>query len=288
MTAVTPIRVVVWGENRHEQVNQHVREIYPDGMHTTIADGLLALLGSDVEVTTHVLDEPEHGLTEEVLAQTDVLLWWGHTAHDEVSDEVVERIHRHVLEGMGILVLHSGHHSKIFRRLMGTTCSLRWRNDGDGELVWTVAPRHPIADGVPQPIVIPGQEMYGEFFDIPEPDELIFISSFTGGEVFRSGVTYNRGYGRVFYFSPGDEVYTVYHHPDIQRVIANGVAWARPRAARQSYEVTPMYRAGEFDRPLRQSPDGPIDFYTGEPAPARSESGPEQIPLAFERTTRLR
>ncbi|MCU1551720.1 MAG: Trehalose utilization protein [Glaciihabitans sp.] len=270
MTSTEPIRVVVWGENRHEQVNPLVREIYPEGMHTTIADGITRLLGDDVVVSTRVLDEPEHGMTDETLAQTDVLLWWGHTAHEEVDDAIVERIHRHVLEGMGIIVLHSGHHSKIFRRLMGTTCSLRWRNDNDSELVWTVAPRHPITEGVPQPIRIPGQEMYGEYFDIPEPDELIFISSFSGGEVFRSGVTYRRGYGKVFYFSPGDEIFPVYHHPDVQRVIANGVGWARPTEAREPYVVTPMFLTGEFDRPVLTAPDGSlIDYYTREPVSLR-------------------
>ncbi|GAA4755401.1 trehalose utilization protein ThuA [Amnibacterium soli] len=269
MTSTQPIRVVVWGENRHEQVNPVVRGIYPTGMHNAIGDAISALLGDDVTVSTRVLDEPEHGMTEDTLAATDVLLWWGHTAHEEVADEVVDRIHRHVLEGMGIIVLHSGHHSKIFRRLMGTTCSLRWRNDGDSELVWTVAPRHQITEGVSQPIVIPGQEMYGEFFDIPEPEELIFISSFSGGEVFRSGVTYRRGYGRVFYFSPGDEVYPVYHHPDVQRVIANGVQWARPEHPRESYTETPMYQTGDYDHPVLTSPDGLIDYYTREPVAPR-------------------
>jgi trehalose utilization protein len=233
-------------------------------MHSTIADGIRRLLGDDVTVSTRVLDDPEHGMTEETLAATDVLLWWGHTAHEEVTDEVVDRIQRHVLEGMGIIVLHSGHHSKIFRRLMGTTCSLRWRNQNDSELVWTVAPRHPIAEGVPQPIQIPGQEMYGEFFDVPEPDELVFISSFSGGEVFRSGITYRRGYGRVFYFSPGDEIFPVYHHPDVQRVIANGVKWAKPDKPREQYVITPMYLPGEFDRPVLPSPDGLVDYYTRE------------------------
>lgn len=275
--SVTPkkaIRVVVWGENRHEQINEVVRGIYPDGMHATIAGGITELLGDDVTVTTRVLDDPEHGMTEELLAETDVLLWWGHTAHEEVTDEVVDRIQKHVLEGMGIIVLHSGHHSKIFRRLMGTTCSLRWRNDGsDRELVWTVSPRHPIAEGVPQPLIIPGQEMYGEFFDIPDPDELIFISSFTGGEVFRSGITYRRGYGKVFYFSPGDEVYPVYHHPGVQRVIANGVKWAYSERERESYLVTPMYLPGGFDRPVLGSPDGLVDYYTRELIEPRENAG---------------
>ncbi len=168
-----------------------------------------------------------------------MLLWWGHIAHQEVADEVVERVQRHVLGGMGLVVLHSGHFAKIFTRLLGTTCSLKWRNEGERELVWTVKPSHPIAAGIESPIVIPQQEMYGELFDIPEPDDLIFISSFTGGEVFRSGVTFSRGKGRIFYFSPGDQEYPVYHQPQIQKVIANGVGWvAQPGVFREAPEVS--------------------------------------------------
>ena len=146
----------------------------------------------------------------------------------DVDDAVVDRVHQRVLGGMGLLALHSAHFSKIFRRLMGTTCSLAWRNSGDTELVWTVNPSHPITAGVPQPIVIDEQEMYGEFFDIPAPDELIFLSTFSGGEVFRSGCCWRRGKGKVFYFSPGDQEYPIYHHPDIKRVLANAVLWANP------------------------------------------------------------
>ena len=225
-------KVLVWGENRHEQLQPAVAEIYPKGMHTTIAEGVEEYLGDAAVVDTTTLDEPEHGLTEEVLADLDVLVWWGHAAHAEVSDEVVERVHRHVLSGLGLVVLHSGHWSKIFGKLMGTSCTLRWRSERDRELVWTVNPTHPIAQGVPHPIIIEQQEMYGEFFDIPPPDELVFISSYEGGEVFRSGCCYQRGAGRVVYFSPGDQEYPVYHQPEIQRVIANCVAWcggaARP------------------------------------------------------------
>ena len=161
------------------------------------------------------------------MADTDVLTWWGHAAHGEVDDEVVDRVHRHVLAGMGLVVLHSGHWSKIFGKLMGTTCTLRWRSEHDRELVWTVDPTHPIAQGVPNPIVIDEQEMYGEYFDIPVPDELVFISGFTGGEVFRSGCTFKRGFGKIFYFSPGDQDFPVYFHKDVRRVISNGVQWAR-------------------------------------------------------------
>jgi trehalose utilization protein len=223
----TPIRVTVWGENRHEQTEAHVAALYPDGMHAAIAAGIAENLGDGCVVRTATLDDPEHGLTEEALAGTDVLTWWGHQAHDEVADEVVARVQRHVLSGMGLVVLHSGHYSKIFRALMGTTCRLRWRNGDDRELLWTVDPTHPIAQGVPQPLEVGTDEMYGEFFDIPAPDELVFISSFTGGEVFRSGCTFRRGHGRIFYFRPGDQDYPVYHRAGVRKVIANGVRWAR-------------------------------------------------------------
>jgi trehalose utilization protein len=226
----TPLRVTVWGENVHERRDDSVRAIYPDGMHTAIAAGLEELLGDRVRVRIATLQEPEHGLTQDVLDDTDVLTWWGHAAHGEVQDAVVDRVQAAVLGGMGLLVLHSGHESKLFQRLLGTSCSLRWRNDGERELVWTVDPAHPIAAGVPHPIVIEAQEMYGEQFDIPAPDELVFISSFAGGEVFRGGCSFFRGAGRIFYFSPGDQEYPVYFHPDVRRVLANAALWAAPVA----------------------------------------------------------
>jgi trehalose utilization protein len=235
-----PLKITVWNEGVHEARNQPstMAEMYPDGIHGAIAQGLAELLPG-ATIRTAVLADPEHGLTEEALADTDVLLWWGHAAHHEVADEVVDRVQRHVLGGMGLLVLHSGHFSKIFRRLLGTTCSLAWRNDGGRELVWTVAPSHPIAEGIESPLLIPAQEMYGELFDIPTPDDLIFISSFEGGEVFRSGVTFTRGNGRIFYFSPGDQEYPVYHQPQVRQVLANGVRWAaRPDSVRTVPDVT--------------------------------------------------
>lgn len=218
------IRVTVWGENIHEQQPGKVRDLYPEGMHTVIAAGIRELLGARVQVRTATLQQEEHGLTEELLAETDVLTWWGHAGHHLVQDAVVDRVHRRVLSGMGLVVLHSGHWSKIFTRLMGTTCALRWRDD-DREVVWTVSPGHPIARGVPPVFVIPEQEMYGEYFDIPQPDELVFISSFGGGEVFRSGCCFARGQGRLFYFSPGHETYPVYYQAEVRRVIANAVEW---------------------------------------------------------------
>jgi trehalose utilization protein len=234
------LNILVWNEGVHEARNQPetMAEMYPSGIHGAIADGLKGFY-PDSGIATATLADPEHGLSEETLAATDVLLWWGHVAHDDVSDEVVERVQRHVLGGMGLIVLHSGHFSKVFTTLLGTTCSLKWRNDGERELVWTVKPSHPIAAGVESPIVIPKQEMYGELFDIPDPDDLIFISSFEGGEVFRSGVTFSRGKGRIFYFSPGDQEYPVYHQPQIRQVIANAVGWvAQPKQFREAPGVS--------------------------------------------------
>lgn len=242
----TPLRVTVWGENRHEQHQPHVAQIYPDGMHNTIREGIEENLGARAQVATVTLDDFEHGLTEERLRNTDVLVWWGHAAHGEVADEVVERVHRHVLAGMGLVVLHSGHWSKIFGKLMGTTCTLRWRSERDREIVWTVDPTHPIAQGVPHPFIIPEQEMYGEHFDIPAPDELIFLSTFSGGEVFRSGCTFKRGYGKIFFFSPGDQDYPVYHHKDVRRVIANGVEWARTVRPERTDPVLLRYETEAF------------------------------------------
>jgi trehalose utilization protein len=220
------LNVTVWGEFRHEKKNPKVAKIYPQGMHETIA----AFIRKDpnVEVRTATLDEPEHGLPQAVLDKTDVLIWWGHMAHGDVKDEIVERAKTRVLEGMGLIVLHSGHYAKLFKALMGTTCSLKWREANDKERLWNVLPTHPIAQGLDEYFEVPAEEMYGEPFGIPTPDELIFISWFTGGEVFRSGCTWYRGNGRIFYFRPGHETYPSYYHPQVQHVISNAIHWARP------------------------------------------------------------
>ncbi|SDK93028.1 Trehalose utilization protein [Arthrobacter sp. ov407] len=216
-------RVTVWNEYRHEKTDPAVAAIYPDGIHTTIAS---ALGEHGIEASTATMDEPEHGLSPDVLGSTDVLIWWGHLAHDEVGDAVVDRVQQRVLDGMGLIVLHSGHGSKIFRRLMGTSCNLKWRESTDSEVLWNVAPGHPITEGVEENLILDQEEMYGEFFDIPTPETLVFISWFTGGEVFRSGAVYQRGAGRIFYFRPGHETYPTYHNKEIQRVIANAARWA--------------------------------------------------------------
>ena len=221
------LRVTVWNENVHEQNNEVVRSLYPDGIHNAIRTGMESL-DSELEIATATLDEPEHGLTEARLEATDVLTWWGHTAHSRVADEIVDRVQKRVLEGMGLIVLHSAHFSKIFRRLMGTSCSLKWREAGERERLWVCNPGHPIAAGIEEMIELENTEMYGEPFAIPEPDEQVFVSWFEGGEVFRSGCCWHRGNGRIFYFRPGHETYPIYHNPAIHRVLANAVRWAAP------------------------------------------------------------
>lgn len=224
---MNPIRVTVWNEYRHELKTEHIRAIYPEGIHNAIADGLKDY---GFEIKTATLDEPEHGLTEAVLAETDVLTWWGHMAHGEVSDVIVDRVQKRILEGMGLIVLHSGHFSKIFQRMMGTTCNLKWREADEKERIWVVEPGHPIAEGLGEYFEIPKAEMYGERFDIPAPDTLVFVSWFEGGEVFRSGCCYHRGQGKIFYFRPGHETYPIYYQPEVLRVIANAIKWAVPTA----------------------------------------------------------
>ena len=244
-----PIRVTIWNEFYHEnpdhweyvrrawmgsgyseesaiEETEGVREIYPEGIHVAIA-GPLIQQGFSVQTAT--LDEKEHGLSDEVLAKTDVLIWWGHAAHDKVEDAIVERVYQRVVdEGMGFIALHWGAGCKVFRKLMGSSCSVTPRVDGEREQVWVVEPGHPIARGLGKSFVIPQTEMYGEPFDIPTPDTIVFISWFPGGEVFRSGCCFQRGRGKIFYFRPGHETYPIYHQAEVQQVIANAVEWAAP------------------------------------------------------------
>src|SRR5579884_1908201 len=219
------LRVTIWNEYRHERLHDKIRAVYPEGIHEVIARRLRE---DGHHVRTATLDEPEHGLTEAVLAETDVLTCWGHMAHREVDDQIVDRVQKRVLDGMGLVVLHSGNHSKIFRRLMGTTCNLTWREIGEKERVWVVAPSHPVAAGLGEYFEVPHTEMYGEPFDIPAPDALVFVSWYQGGEIFRSGCAYERGRGKIFYFSPGHETLPIYYQPEVQQVISNAVRWVAP------------------------------------------------------------
>ncbi len=224
-----PLNVTVWHEFRHEKTNETVKNLYPDGMHIVMKQAIEETLGDGVNVRTATLDEPEHGLTDEVLDNTDVLTWWGHAAHAEVSDEIVDKVVKRVLSGMGLVVLHSGHYAKVFRRLMGTGCGLKWREAAERERIWCVNPGHAITAGLEKDYFeLEHVEMYGEPFDVPVPDELIFISWFEGGEVFRSGAVWKRGGGRIFYFRPGHETFPIYYDKNVRRVLGNGVKYVAP------------------------------------------------------------
>jgi len=225
-----PIQVTVWNENVHEQKHEFIRQLYPDGIHGCIAAGLAG--DPKLQVRSATLQEPDHGLTDEVLASTDVLIWWGHCAHGQVQDAIVERVAKRVNEGMGFIALHSAHYSKPFKRLLGTTCSLTWREAGEKERLWVCNPSHPITAGLGAYFELAEEEMYGEPFGIPAPDEQIFISWFQGGEVFRSGCTWKRGAGKIFYFRPGHESYPTYYDDNVRRVIQNAVHWAKPEGPR--------------------------------------------------------
>lgn len=219
------IRVTVWNEFRHEKHNEEVRKIYPEGMHAVIADFLRC---DDIQVRTATLDEPECGLTEEVLKNTDVLIWWGHMHHGDVPDEIAYRVKDEVMKGMGFIGLHSAHHSKPFRYLMGTSGNLSWRENGDMERIWTIKPGHPIAQGIGRYFELPHVETYAEPFSIPEPDEVVFMGWYEGGELFRSGCTFHRENGRIFYFQPGHETFPIFYDSNVQTIIRNAVYWANP------------------------------------------------------------
>ena len=233
-----------------EESSRRIRAQYPDGVMGTLAEYLEN--EEDIDVTYVTLQMPECGLTQELLDRTDVLIWWAHVAHDEVPDEIAFRVVQRVQAGMGFIPLHSAHKSKPFMYLLGTTATLRWR-EGDFCRVWTAAPAHPIARGIPESIELSEEEMYGEPFDIPKPDETVFISWFSGGEVFRSGCTWTRGWGKIFFFQPGHETSPSYHNPMILKIILNAVRWAAPEVMRKDFDCPKIVVAPEEARRKKQS-----------------------------------
>ncbi len=221
------MNVLVWNENQHEKLDEKIAKIYPEGIHGCIKSFLQC---EDVNVTTATLDDENCGITKEILENTDVILWWGHCNHNDVPDSVAELVKEAVLSGMGAIFLHSAHHSKPFKLLMGTSCNLGWREDGDSERLWVTKPGHPILKGIDRYFDLPHEETYAEPFDIPNPDELILISSYSGSEVFRAGCCYNRGAGKIFYFQPGHESFPTYYDENVRTIIKNAVQWAKPCA----------------------------------------------------------
>ncbi len=240
MSNDSPLRVTVWDENK-----PHIEEYYPAGIRGAVAD---AIKGDGVEVTIAHLDEPDQGISEDLLENTDVLVWWGHARHGEVDDELAAKIKQRVHHGgMGLVVLHSGHYSKPFRATLDCTGHLKggWRESDDTEEITVCAPWHPIAEGVSN-FTLEAEEMYGGPFGTPPVEVLIFQSFFPkGGEVFPcgavwtvgdgvdldftsgpgNGVGQGKGIGRVFYFRPGHETYPTYFHSEVKTIIRNGVLW---------------------------------------------------------------
>jgi trehalose utilization protein len=266
-----PLRVTVWHEFRHdnpaaEKHNKTCVELYPDGMHGAIKSAIEQYLGSEVQVTTATLDQDEnHGLSDELLANTDVMTWWGHCAHGDVKDEWAQKVAQRVREGMGLVVLHSGHYAKPFKLLMGTNCHLKWREAGEMERLWNVSPGHPITAGMKTDFIqLDHTEMYGEHFDIPDPDELVFVSWFEGGEVFRSGCVWKRGAGKVFYFRPGHETFPIYHNEEVRRVVANGVQYVSPPIGARKPQKT-GWDSGKGDIVKPTAEDGVVPYREGSP-----------------------
>lgn len=236
------IKVAIFNEFLHEREDEAVKKIYPNGIHNAIKDFLPA---DEYEVTTTTLDDHEEILTPEFLKTVDVLLWWGHMCHPKVSDAVAEAVRDAVHSGMGFIPLHSAHHSKPFKLLMGTPCHLSWR-DNDFERIWTVDPSHPIAQGVGRYFELEQEEMYGEPFSIPEPEKLVFLGWYAGGEVFRTGCCYQRGNGKIFYFQPGHESFPTYYNETIQHIIKNAINWAKP-TYRAEIDCPHVKRIGQED-----------------------------------------
>lgn len=198
-------------------------KVYPEGLGQAIAN----VFGKDTNLVIQDYDDGSKLL--EVLEETDVLVWWGHCMHGKVSDEVNTAVCDRVRRGMGFIALHSAHLCKPLKTLLGTTCTLQWRESGDNERLWTVMPDHPIAEGVGAYVDIKKEEMYGEYFDIPTPDELVFIGWFKGGEVFRAGCVFNRGHGKIFYFNPGHETYPTYRNAKIKKIMRNAAKYVCPK-----------------------------------------------------------
>jgi len=220
------MNITIWNEGLADKNRADVKAVYPEGLHGALAEAARGVKGVGL-VRTATLDDPECGLPDDVLNTTDVLMWWGHQAHHKVPDELVTKIHERVLRGMGLIALHSAHYSKIFRKLMGTSCGLRWRED-TYERVFCVNPSHPIAAGIPMHFELGKDETYAEFFDIPAPDETVFLGWFDIGEVFRSGCVWRRGYGKVFYFQPGHETNPTYYNEYVKKIIQNACVYLAP------------------------------------------------------------
>lgn len=220
------MKIVVFCEKNPSMLTPEGLAAYPEGMGVYLKN-ILSEDGNDVTYI-EVTDDGEQNYDEDVLKGCDVAVWWGHWYHDRVSDKLVDQLVENVQKGMGLICLHSAHRSKPFLRLLGTTGCLKWREDAEKERVWCVDLTHPINKGVGEFVDVAHEEMYGEPFDIPTPDELVYLGWFQGGEVLRSGCVFKRGRGKLFYFNPGHETYPTYKNPSIVKILKNACEYLKP------------------------------------------------------------
>lgn len=215
------VNALVWSEGTEPE------DVYPRGVRGPIADYLSE--ETDIEARTRSIEDEDQGVSGDDLEWADVILWWGHLRHDDVTDETVDRIEEHVREnGVGFVSLHSAHYARPYKRLIGMSGDLGGHRltDDESEYVEVCAPDHPIAEGVDD-FTLPEVEMFGEPYDIPEPETVVLHSEYSeGDEEFRSGVTFEFGEGRGFYLRPGHEEFEIYLDDNIQRIVTNATRWA--------------------------------------------------------------
>jgi trehalose utilization protein len=217
--------VVVWSEGTAP------KKVYPNDINTAIAEGLKELQGWEVVVAN--LSDPDQGLPDKVLNRADVLIWWGHQKHDQVKNELVDKIVKRVKEdGMGFISLHSSHFAKPNKKLMGTACSWgAYVGDSITLKVTVKSPEHPIAKDVKE-FTLEHSERYSDPYAVPKPKAVVFEGVATlkngGTDPSQQGLTWEIGKGKVFYFQAGHETNPVFFDPNIRKIIANAVQWAAP------------------------------------------------------------
>ena len=269
------IRVLIWDEQQPKQ-----KQAYDHYIGATLAKHLEKSNKFEI-ISTHI-DAPQHGIDVATLDATDVIIWWGHVRHSEISISETKPIIDRIKDGkLSFIALHSAHWATPFMEAMNektreitekkfqvaseavkyvappgrvpphkssvltpfylaytrgrvtgevqvnlpNCCFPAWRADGKPSLMRSVSMSHPIATGIPSSFKIAKTEMYSEPFHVPEPDTVIFEEYWDAGEWFRSGMVWNIGKGKVFYFRPGHETYPVFKEPIPLKVIENAVSY---------------------------------------------------------------
>lgn len=224
------MNITIFNEYHPNEHTGKAEKNYPGGIHIALKS---IFESQEYDVVTATQEQACNGLTDEILDNTDVLLWWSKNWDNELLNSVADKVVSRIREGMGAVFLHSAKNSKPFLRLTGTTSAtapVSWKEPGESERLFVVSPAHPIAEGIPSGYVIPNEEPYCEYFDIPKPDDIVFLGGFGNGMCIRAGVTFTRGAGKIFFFQPGHDSFPVYNDKVIRRIILNAVNWAKPVA----------------------------------------------------------